>query len=218
MKKSALTFAEVLITLVIIGVIAALTVPTLIQNTQKQEYVTALKKAYSTLSQATQAIIAEECSPKGEESWFSDNISLYNMYKGYLNNAKECSTAAGCNNQLDNGMYKYLGGSTWAKGEAGSFQKLVLADGMQIIFERNIYMSNTCNQNVSGSKDVCAWIYVDVNGEKKPNIIGRDLFGFVLKENGLYPRGCDDDSFCGKCNANGWGCACKVLREGAMNY
>ncbi|MBQ3641415.1 type II secretion system protein [bacterium] len=52
MKKIGFTLAEVLITLVIIGVIAAMTVPTLMNNTQGQEYKSALKKAISAANQA----------------------------------------------------------------------------------------------------------------------------------------------------------------------
>ena len=52
MKKLGFTLAEVLITLVIIGVIAAMTVPTLMQNTNSQEFRSALKKAISTVNQA----------------------------------------------------------------------------------------------------------------------------------------------------------------------
>ena len=52
MKKSGFTLAEVLITLVIIGVIAAMTIPTLLSNTGKQETKTALKKAMSVINQA----------------------------------------------------------------------------------------------------------------------------------------------------------------------
>jgi prepilin-type N-terminal cleavage/methylation domain-containing protein len=60
MKKSnikiknfvAFTLAEVLITLAIIGVVAALTVPTVIRNYQERQTVAALKKAYAHLSQA----------------------------------------------------------------------------------------------------------------------------------------------------------------------
>ncbi|MDD3238016.1 MAG: type II secretion system protein [Candidatus Gastranaerophilales bacterium] len=50
--KKAFTLAEVLITLVIIGVIAAMTIPSLLNNTNKEETKTAVKKAYSALSQA----------------------------------------------------------------------------------------------------------------------------------------------------------------------
>ena len=52
MKKLGFTLAEVLITLVIIGVIAAMTVPTLMNNTQGQENKTAFKKAISSMNQA----------------------------------------------------------------------------------------------------------------------------------------------------------------------
>ena len=52
MKKLGFTLAEVLITLVIIGVIAAMTVPTLMNNTQGQEHKTAFKKAISSINQA----------------------------------------------------------------------------------------------------------------------------------------------------------------------
>lgn len=52
MRKLGFTLAEVLITLVIIGVIAAMTVPTLMNNTNAQEFRSALKKAISGANQA----------------------------------------------------------------------------------------------------------------------------------------------------------------------
>ncbi len=52
--KKGFTLAEVLITLAIIGVVAALTIPSVIVRTQQQEFKTAAKKAYSVLSQAVQ--------------------------------------------------------------------------------------------------------------------------------------------------------------------
>ncbi|MBR6163646.1 type II secretion system protein [bacterium] len=90
-EASAFTLAEVLITLVIIGVIAAITVPTLMNKTNNQEYVSKLKKAYSTLSQATNLIIAEEGTPRADKGgWAKDADNVYNLYKKHLNNAKEC--------------------------------------------------------------------------------------------------------------------------------
>ena len=49
--KKAFTLAEVLITLGIIGVVAALTMPALIANYKKQQTIVQLKKAYTTLAQ-----------------------------------------------------------------------------------------------------------------------------------------------------------------------
>lgn len=51
-KKFAFTLAEVLITLGVIGVVSAITMPTLIQNYQKNVTVNRLKETYSILSQA----------------------------------------------------------------------------------------------------------------------------------------------------------------------
>ena len=58
--KGAFTLAEVLITLGIIGVVAAMTMPTLINSTQGAQYKTAYKKALSVMSQAVVMNIALE--------------------------------------------------------------------------------------------------------------------------------------------------------------
>ncbi len=52
LKKSGFTLAEVLITLGIIGVVAALTMPTIIANYQKEKLISNLKRTYSILGQA----------------------------------------------------------------------------------------------------------------------------------------------------------------------
>lgn len=61
MKRKGFTLAEVLVTLTIIGVIAAMTIPTLIRSTGDQEYKTGCKKAFSTLEQiiAVNAVAGE---------------------------------------------------------------------------------------------------------------------------------------------------------------
>ena len=60
MKNNAFTLAEVLITLVIIGVIVSMTIPTLINKTQNQEFVSRLKKTYSTFAQVTGLLLKME--------------------------------------------------------------------------------------------------------------------------------------------------------------
>src|SRR5574344_319946 len=70
--KFAFTLAEVLITLGIIGVVAALTLPSLIQNYREKETVTRVKAAYSILGQAFQRAITEDGTP--------DNWGMSGMY------------------------------------------------------------------------------------------------------------------------------------------
>ena len=62
-RRAAFTLAEVLITLGIIGVVAALTIPILISNYRKQVTETKLKQTYSILSNATSKLIAETGIP-----------------------------------------------------------------------------------------------------------------------------------------------------------
>ena len=215
--KRAFTLAEVLITLVIIGVIAALTVPTLIQNTQKQEYVTGLKKAYSTLSNAANMAIAENGSPKcSDGGWACTSAEIYEKFKKHMNTARACGES-GCMEQVYNCLNGRVMG-TW--NEHRPLNKLVSADGMQIAFTDwglagADYQSCTSSYP-GGSSNICARIMADVNGAKKPNILGRDLFEFDLTENGIIPAGCASSGSCA--GTEGWSCACKVLTEGAMNY
>ena len=60
MKKNGFTLAEVLITLGLIGVIAALTLPGLNSNTNRRSVGPALSKAIHNLESANRAIIQEE--------------------------------------------------------------------------------------------------------------------------------------------------------------
>ncbi len=213
----AFSLAEILITLVIIGVIAAITVPSLINKTNNQEYVSRLKKVYSVLAQATNQIIAEEGTPRADKGgWASSTLNVYSLYKKKLIDAQDCSDAKGCVLQ---GKLKYLDNSgttaTDFSQENISFRKLVLNDGTQVVFDE---INGECNATSMQDTDICAFLFVDVNGSRKPNTLGRDVFYFIIKEKGLYPRGCADGYCNGPENAKGVGCGCKVLREGAMNY
>ena len=83
--------------MVIIGVIAAMTIPTLMNNTNKQEYVSRLKKTYSVLSQVSNKILAEEGTPNvSKGGWAVDNEAVLNMYKKHLSKAKECGIGQNC--------------------------------------------------------------------------------------------------------------------------
>ena len=71
--KNGFTLAEVLITLVIVGVVAAMTISTLVNNTKKQEYVAGLKKAKSVLSQALYKMTENNAYPVGDYAYLNEN-------------------------------------------------------------------------------------------------------------------------------------------------
>jgi len=198
------TLAEVLITLVIIGVIAAITVPSLINKTNNQETVSRLKKAYSTLAQATNLIIAEEGSIP---SWTTTNEKIFNLYKKHLINAKVCSQSQGC---FEQGNMKWESGDVYTYNWNDSSNKLVLADGMQLLFSD---ASPTCHEGLTDYRmNMCGRIFVDTNGQKKPNTFGKDVFAFIIFKNGLFPEGCNTS------NPTSLGRTCQILRENGVNY
>ena len=209
---SGFTLAEVLITLVIVGVIAAMTIPTLINKTNNQEYVSRLKKTYSTLAQATKQIISDEGLPRADMGgWATSHEAIYNMYKKYLSNAKECNVGETCFAPIDYKKYNTNTSANWDIGNKTNLGRLVLADGTFVDFQFN---SDSCTSKT------CALLHVDVNGQKGPNMFGKDAFRFYLGEEGLFPSGCDynKDNCLTKNNGTGTACTCTVLREGAINY
>ena len=70
------TLAEVLVTLGIIGVVSAMTVPTLMQNYQKKSYVTQLHKFYNELTQALPQYQADINEVNLKEAGFTSQESL----------------------------------------------------------------------------------------------------------------------------------------------
>ena len=85
-KRTAFTLAEVLITLGIIGVVAALTMPALIQNHRKQVVETSLRKFYSIVNQAVQMSELENGPSQNWEGCigYYDYMSCAEWYNKYL--------------------------------------------------------------------------------------------------------------------------------------
>jgi len=98
-KKFAFTLAEVLIVIGIIGVIATITIPPLVQKQQEQQTVVALKKAYSTLSNAYTLAVQENGTPENWGLGAGGSISptILNNLKPYLRVDKDCTDGSqGC--------------------------------------------------------------------------------------------------------------------------
>jgi len=235
LRKIGFTLAEVLITLGIIGVIAALTIPTLIANTQKTEYVTGLKKAYSVWSQALQKMADDDGTPGDLKPFFDategDTQTMGDKIVPFFSIAKNCGTTKkGC---WADTISSKIDGSNPASGKdyTGDYYRFITADGMGVSF---YYPYKNCNSSFDLSTNICmSAFYVDVNGLKKPNTYGRDIFEFkIIADNGpsLYPIGGknllewvnnDGCSFGhgGSTNKDGDYCAGRVISEGwQMTY
>ena len=156
-SKSAFTLAEVLITLGIIGVVAAMTLPTVVSNYRHKEATARLKKFYSTMQQA---IIYAENDFGEMKNWEVDS----NNETSNVDRAEKYYRT-----YLDNNYFKTI--SVERKYVPNSNREtlaLTFADGTIL------YLWN----------GTCVDLLFDINGDKKPNKDGRDIFKFLHCKNG----------------------------------
>ena len=217
-KKAAYTLAEVLITLGIIGVVAAITLSTVINNIQGRQLQTALKKSYSTINQALDMYYVEN----GERYVKSDQAGiLKQILMKYIKNVKDCGRGTGnkdCiyayNRSYDtfNDIYKNFNGTN-------IIQSIYFDDGQFIINDGSLVMIEDELSTIRNRK----YISIDINGYKKrPNRLGQDVFMFQIMTDGkLLPMGADgtnypQKSYCSLTSTdqmNGAGCTVKALSD-----
>ncbi len=197
-RKFGFTLAEVLITLGIIGIVAAMTMPTLIQNYKKKVILTHLKKSYAVIQNAfaLSAVNNGEFStwPTGESI---DVNSYFNIYlKPYFNGVKLCNTSKDCG--YDARMF-YNSTLVTTNPTRILFQ---LNDGTIILFMKNTYDSK---DNIVYTN----YFYMDVNGAKKPNETGKDVFMLQRDSNAINAYNSD---ICTENDSSG--CLKKIIESG----
>ena len=218
-NKFAFTLAEVLITLGIIGVVAALTIPTLISKAEEYTLVKQLRVAHSIFSQAAKSAINEEGDAEnwdiGERNTPEGSLKLYNFLKPHLQLSEDCGLNEGCFSKT---TYKALFNNKWAWQPATHpyYARGRLTNGMSFA----IWSAG------SGCATSCGAIIVDINGDKKPNQAGVDYFQFSMRPTGVV--GADtiinSSQYGDICKyndtqeTNGETCTAWVLQMGNMDY
>ena len=153
--RGGFTLAEVLITLGIIGVVAAMTMPTLLNSTNGAQYRTAYKKALSVLSQAVVLNVALDDYDLSQATTASSTDtskpSLYALFKNRMNVVKDSGTS-----NVD----------SWTAGNDNSAMfrnenyTMFFNDGITFTFPK---AAATCTKTYP-----CKGA-IDINGSKNPN-------------------------------------------------
>ena len=186
MKNNGFTLAEVLITLGIIGVVAALTTPALYHNVGTAEIGPKLAKFRSTVENANKMMLVE------------NDVNRLSVLIRRGGNGNETQTYTGLLQnfmRLDSGdamtdIREYTGdanlGNINVTISPGVNQQVTLngnnsftfrtVEGMAAHFEIQQNPANIGNIGVA---------LVDINGTGNPNRLGKDIFGFVLDANGM---------------------------------
>lgn len=200
-RQLAFTLAEVLITLGIIGIVAALTIPALVKKYQHHVLYNSLLKHYAIMQTALEKMQADTGITPNSKNY--DIQTFKNQYIKHFKvlldcglgstdvtdkvNAKEyCVTEQNLTEEGGRRYTKHYQTYNKKKQIDNSLLnngQFVLTDGSLILIE---------NWNIG-----TLYISVDVNGIKnRPNIWGQDLFTFQLMANGkLVPMGMDGTKY-----------------------
>ena len=185
-RKIGFTLAEVLITLAIIGVVAAMTIPTLISEYDKKQTVTKLQKATSTISQAFQMASAYQGEPS---SWTfvadsgQGSLDLLEKYLfPYLRTSKVCDPEDN-SKCFSTNIYR-LDGETVQNTIDNKWASFVLADGTSVATRNEEYIDGSVNLPYKHQIS----FRIDVNGINPPNRAGRDVFCFDMNVYDKYGR------------------------------
>lgn len=203
--KKAFTLAEVLITLGIIGIVAAMTIPALITSYQQNVYLTQFKEVYSQLSQA----YTNAAKDYGTADTWTSAQNAYNYLKPYFNISVDCQNTIGC---MANAEYRDVKGGDCGYNYYNLVRyKFTLNNGAALLF------------------DSATEVFIDTNGNKGPNQFGYDFFYLVLNnKNGApyvsgVPSGGDITGWCtiGTPTGgwyNGGTCANWIIRHWNLDY
>ena len=221
------TLAEVLITLGIIGVVAAMTIPNLIANYKAHRLSSQFLESYSIIQQVFKQMESDEVSLSPSDYGVGQ---YYKTFMKYLQAPYDCGLGGSIGENNKNfkgkpcyntsGRYSDVGYKTFDGSKTAANQALLddgqiaLQNGSLLLFENNII-----EQRV--------YVSVDLNGyNNKPNRWGYDLFTFQLKDGELKTMGAkgtdypDVDSYCNKSDGNdrnGIACAQKA-KENPLEY
>lgn len=209
-KSTGSSMSELLFTLAIIGAIFSLVVFGFFLKYNNIQNLTALRKAYSIINQVAVRVVNQDDSPMYLDlnSYSYDSSALaYLYFRPHFRVLRECSSKKGCWKYPT----KFLSGKVYMARSQPYFYMFTLLDGMNIIMSvmpKEIVLEEF---GVNVQKDSLIFI-VDVNGDRFPNQMGRDIFSFVLKDDRIVPAGFDSTYNCNKVSS-GLSCTARVIGD-----
>ncbi len=183
-SRLGFTLAEVLITLCIIGVVAAITMPSLVASHLEKSRVGLVLSTYSKLSEAVRRMMVDEGSEI--QFWGNDSKERVGKFKELL--PKYIEIIAKERNK-DNSFFMKNGVKIYSitAGTQGAVSKCNL--------KSNYSNAHDPVDDPRGSYfGACGSLLIDINSDKKPNQEGIDIFGFNIVSDGITPMGHPSES------------------------
>jgi len=205
MRKRAFTLAQILIVIAVIAVIAVLTIIPLNKTVNEAAIRTAWKNDFALFNQAFDRILIAK---NGTAKNMCINEGCFkNAFTNYLSTVKECEPGVSDNCWHKDNEWHWMKGDDIAWGYRAT---AILSNNSLASF--HWYSPDCSYTDEDVNPAICGCIYVDVNGFNKPNIVGKDIFGFWVSEKKLTPFGASDYYYpATDCTPSGYGIGCSVV-------
>lgn len=174
--KQGFTLSETLITISIIGMVSILTLPNLINNYQNKSYVAQLQRFYKSLSYAANQCMVDERTDNLEETILGKDDGAKKFLKKYFVIVKTCESVDECFADTYRSLDSSVSESPGLESDTDSYC-VALNTGARVCMSQMHVDENS-------EKHGTSFVLLDLNGTKKPNIAGRDFFGFYLYSDG----------------------------------
>lgn len=231
MNRNGFTLMEILISLGIVGVIAAVTVPSLVHSTSNKNMGNALARSVELIQQGFTNIKteAQKNSEEGDafenlsmikksdlgldgNAYITDDNSFYNDTQSFLGTEES---------NYDIGSIKNYSGSNVANNLTSGFTAYKFNKANTVVMFQNVTNNNIANAE---NDTIISKVLIDANGTGSPNRLGKDVFLFGLTNAGvLVPAGTeqyhdfDNTVTEGACSGasigDGTACAARVMSD-----
>jgi len=248
-KKKAFTLVELLIAMSLIAIVSVMLIPNVAQSGEKELLATQIKKVNGDLQQAVLLMMSQNlgtltgfCSGDNANKCFIKELSRYLEHKVIFDETSTDLDLKGSPGKARADFCQrdvvYISGNNRQVAQVNTpFASHNCDLGIDAVHLKNGAMVSArfdplCNttgwdidENFNTNRadyNLCGYIEVDVNAEKGPNTIGKDIhFFWIIDKDGLLPVGEVDNTTCANCtgaNAECMGCTARVLRMGKIDY
>ena len=218
-KGKGFTLAEVLITLGVIGIVAAMTIPTLLAKIQEKQYQSQYKKIFSELNQAVRLLQVDDENLLSDCGSFDDvcfrdaiapKLKVVHKCEGSAPNA--CQETSTFLNKALNYQGVYVN---------GRWPAITTLSGFTVKFRyhrANCASAADAGSAWAGEINNCGWVQVDVNGKSKPNVVGKDIFFLALMQDGFIPFHATDNKINDCKKGTGISCSSIYINNGGQSF
>ena len=178
MFKKAFTLAEVLITLTVIGIVAALTLPSLLTDANDADVVPRLNKVHSALAQANRSLLYDNGVDRmSETGFFGTNDATHIDTNNYMEKLSDYLKFSGSYSKADGVEFEDV------EALHLDLKFYMLPDGASVAFHSSVIYNEIDTSNKPHLVEVGTYV-IDVNGRTQPNALNKDIFYLKARDDG----------------------------------